>query len=155
MKRRLLPFVVLAALLMPALAWSQSFEQDAELLRADLRAEKVAFITENMALSDADGEKFWPLQRDYQHELSRLDDQRIALIKEYTASLDTMSSKQATDFMGRAFKLQEQRTALLKKYAGTIAKQVSPKIAMRFVHIESALESLINLQIRANLPVAH
>ena len=150
MKRSVL---LLALMIVPALAFAQTFEQDAELLRSDLRAEKVAFLTENMSLSDAEGARFWPIQRDYQHELSKLEDQRIALLKEYVANADTMGAKKATDLMSRAFKLQDQRTALLKKYAGTISKQVSPKIAMRFVHVESALESLINLQIRANLPV--
>jgi hypothetical protein len=155
MKRAIWFTLAAAALIVPITAMAQTFEQDAELLRADLRAEKVAYLTENMALSDAEGTKFWPIQRDYQHELSKLEDQRVALIKEYVASVDTLSGKQATDFMSRAFKLQDQRNALLKKYAGTVAKQVSPKVAMRFVHVESALESLINLQIRANLPVPH
>ncbi|MFI5371597.1 MAG: hypothetical protein ACHQ52_08570 [Candidatus Eisenbacteria bacterium] len=150
MKRLVL---LLALLVVPAVALAQTFDQDLELLRSDLRAEKVAFITENMALNDADGAKFWPIQREYQGELSKLEDQRIALIKQYVASSDTMSAKMATDLMGKAFKLQDQRTTLLKKYADKVSKAVSPKIAMRFVHVESALESLLNLQIRGNLPV--
>jgi hypothetical protein len=155
MKKTWMWLAIAVAWIVPVTAMAQTFEQDAELLRADLRAEKVAFITENMALSDAEGQKFWPIQRDYQHELSKLDDQRVALIKDYVASVDTLNAKQAKDLLARAFKLQDQRTALLKKYAGTVAKQVSPKVAMRFVHVESALESLINLQIRGNLPVVH
>jgi hypothetical protein len=40
-------------------------EQDLDLLRQDLRAKKQQLIGENLPLSDAEAEKFWPLYRRY------------------------------------------------------------------------------------------
>ena len=41
-----------------------------ELLRSDVRAQKVAFITELMEFSEADDKVFWPIYREYDTELS-------------------------------------------------------------------------------------
>src|SRR4029077_10591204 len=54
-----------------------------ELLRSDLRTQKVAIITDIMQFSEADDAKFWPVYREYETELSAVNDDRIALIKEY------------------------------------------------------------------------
>ena len=54
-----------------------------ELLRSDLRSQKVAIITDIMQFSEAEDAKFWPVYREYETELSAVNDDRIALIKEY------------------------------------------------------------------------
>ncbi|HEY6866476.1 MAG TPA: hypothetical protein VI792_04410 [Candidatus Eisenbacteria bacterium] len=146
-------FVVLALVAIPAVASAQSMDKYVEMLRSDLRAEKTAYLTENMALSDSESTRFWPIQRQYQNELAKLEDQRVALIKEYAANFSKMSDKMATDMVNRAFKLQDQRNALLKQYAGKISKALSPRVAMRFVHCEGAIASMVDLKIRSELPV--
>ena len=50
-----------------------------EQLRSDLRAEKVAVLTESMELEEAESEKFWPIYREYELELSKLGDRRLAI----------------------------------------------------------------------------
>ena len=145
--------VLLALVAVPAVASAQSIDKDIEMLRSDLRAQKTAYLTENMALSDSESTKFWPIQRQYQSELAKLEDQRVALIKNYVTNFDKMSDKMATDMINRAFKLQDQRNALLKQYAGKISKAVSPRVAMRFVHAEGAIASMLDLKVRSELPV--
>ena len=51
-----------------------------ELLRSDVKAQKVALITEAMKFSEKDGEKFWHIYREYELELSKVHDSRIKLI---------------------------------------------------------------------------
>src|SRR5437762_1469201 len=54
-----------------------------ELLRSDLRAQKVAIITEVMQFTEAEDTKFWPVYREYEAELAKINDDRMALIKDY------------------------------------------------------------------------
>ena len=58
-----------------------------ELLRSDIRSQRVAIITELMNFSEAEDAKFWPVYREYETELAKVNDDRLALIKEYAAQL--------------------------------------------------------------------
>ena len=55
-----------------------------ELLRSDLRTQKVAVITEMMQFTEAEDAAFWPVYREYELELSRLNDERLAANREPT-----------------------------------------------------------------------
>src|SRR5882762_11746239 len=60
---------------------SQSNPDDfIELLRKDVRSQKKQIIAENMGLSDAEAEKFWPVYDRYAAELSGIYDTKIALL---------------------------------------------------------------------------
>src|ERR1700688_1437092 len=54
-----------------------------ELLRKDVRSQKKQIIAENMDLSDAEAEKFWPIYDQYATELSRTYNTKIALLNDY------------------------------------------------------------------------
>ena len=49
-----------------------------ELLRKDVRSQKKQIIAENMGLSDAEAEKFWPIYDRYAAELSGIYETKIA-----------------------------------------------------------------------------
>jgi hypothetical protein len=124
-----------------------------ELLRSDVRAEKVALLTEAMKLSDADGQIFWPIYREYQKEFAGIEDQRIALLKDYTRSFSVMDDDKAKDIADQWFRLQEDKMKLKKKYFKKVEKAMSTIMAARFVQIEHQLGLLIDLQITAQLPL--
>jgi hypothetical protein len=62
---------------------SQASSDDfVNLLRKDIRSRKKQIIAENMQLSDAEAEKFWPIYDQYAAELSKIYDVKIALLKD-------------------------------------------------------------------------
>jgi hypothetical protein len=148
---RLIPILALA--LTPALAAADDLDKYLELLRSDLRADKTKIHTEALEMSEAEGQKFWPLQREYETELAKLGDQRLALIKDYAANYDSLTTAKAKDLVGRAFKLESSRLSLLKKYTDKIMKETSPRVGARFAQVEAVINSLIDLQIRAETPL--
>src|SRR5512140_1074597 len=54
-----------------------------ELLRADVKAKRVAIITEIMQFDDAEAATFWPIFREYDLALSKIGDERVRLIEDY------------------------------------------------------------------------
>lgn len=66
-----------------------------ELLRKDVRSQKKQIIAENMGLSDAEAEKFWPVYDQYAAELSRIYDTKIALLNDYVENHGSMTGEQA------------------------------------------------------------
>ena len=147
----LLPLFLL--LVVPTLAAADDMEKYIEMMRSDLRSAKTQIHTEALDLTTAQAEKFWPIQREYETELAKLGDQRIQLIKDYVINYDTLTPEMAKKLVDRAFKLESSRLSLLKKYTGKVSKDVSPMVAARFAQIEALVNSLIDLQIRADTPL--
>jgi hypothetical protein len=150
MKKALL---MLCLALIPGIALADNLDKYVELLRSDIRTQKTALITEAVALTDAQAPKFWPIQREYETELAKLQDARMAMIKDYMANYDKMDDAKAKTLMATAFKLSDQRSALLKKYADKVAKAVSPSVAARYAHTEAFIQSLVDVQVQAEVPL--
>ena len=144
---------LLFALVVPTVAVADDMEKYVELMRSDLRTSKTELLTEALKLSDADGKKFWPIQREYETELAKVGDQRIQLLKDYAAAYDSMTATTAKSLMDRAFKLESSRLTVLKKYADKVSKEVSPTVAARFAQVEAIVNSLIDLKLRAETPL--
>jgi hypothetical protein len=124
-----------------------------ELLRSDVRANKILVMTEVMAFTEEEDAKFWPIYREYDVELSALNDRKIAGIKDYAANYEKMTEEKATELAGLALQLEADRVVLKKKYVERIAKALSPKMAGRFLQVENQLLWIIDLQIASSLPV--
>jgi hypothetical protein len=144
-------FVVLALLLVAKTAYAQ--EQYVELLKSDLKTQKVAVITEAMALEEAQSEPFWAIYRDYDYELSSIIDQRIAIIKDYAGSFSTMTDDKASDLAKTSFKIESDRSKLRQKYYKKFEKEISPLVGARWLMIERTINNLMDLQIAAEMPL--
>jgi hypothetical protein len=126
----------------------------AELLRSDIRAQKIAIITEMMEFSDDEAAKFWPIYRDYDADMSKLGDERVALIAEYAKNYDTLTDAAADKLAAKAIDLEGRRRAATAKCYDNVKKALGAKTAMRFLQVEHQLLLLIDLQIASALPIA-
>ena len=137
------------------IATSVAYGQEAyvELLRSDVKADKVAIITEVMQLSDDEGPVFWRTYREYEFEFSKLGDERLALIKDFAAHFESMTDEKARELAEQSFKLEGKRTKLKKKYFKQLAKALSPITAAKFFQLENQLNMLIDLQVASALPL--
>jgi hypothetical protein len=125
----------------------------AELLRSDVRAEKVAILTEVMQFTEAEDKVFWPIHREYEAEMAALGDERVALIAEYAKSYSTMTDPVAQTLATRALDLEAKRHAVKAKYYDRFAKALTPRTSLRFLQVEHQLQLIIDLQISAALPI--
>ncbi len=144
---------IVLLLSVPMVARADDLERYLELLRSDLRAAKTELHTEALKLSTAEGEAFWPIQREYEVELAKVADKRLALIKDYAANYDVLTPEKAKDLTDRAFKVESERLSVLKKYTGKVSKAVSPSVGARFAQVEAMVNSLVDLQIRSETPL--
>jgi hypothetical protein len=124
-----------------------------DLLRSDVRAQSTAIISEMMQLNDADEKAFWPVYRAFEADLIKLNDTRVALIKEYADNYGALTDAVADTLARRALDLEGQRTDLKKKYYDRFRAVVPAKVAARFLQIENQILLLLDLQIAASLPI--
>jgi len=141
-------FVVLVA---GAALYAQ--EANLELVRADLKAQKVALVTLNMGLTDAQSQIFWPIYRKYDAELRTLNDQAIALIKDYAANYEKMTDAKAGELMKGTLSLMDKRLKLLVKVCDDFAKALDPVVAAKFMQCERQITAALDLQIGSQMPL--
>jgi len=124
-----------------------------ELLRADLRTEKVAIITEMMQFSEDEDARFWPIYREYDTQLARINDDRIAAIKDYAAAYDKMTDDIADRLARMALDLEARRNALTAQFYDRFKSALSAKTAARFLQVERQILLILDLQIASSLPI--
>lgn len=125
-----------------------------DLLRSDIRAQKVAIITEVMGFTEAEDAKFWPVYRDYETQLTKLNDERLALIKDYALKYDKLTDADADRIAKGALDLEARRNALKSKYYDQLKAVLPAKTAARALQVENQIMLLLDLQIASSLPVA-
>jgi hypothetical protein len=124
-----------------------------ELLRSDLRAQKIAIITEMMEFTEAEDAKFWPVYREYEAELAKINDDRLKLIREYANSYESITDAIADRLAKGALDLEGRRHQLKTTYYDKFKAVLSPKTAAKFLQVENQLLLLLDLQIAASLPI--
>jgi hypothetical protein len=124
-----------------------------ELLRSDLRGQKVAIITELMEFTESEDAAFWPVFREYEVELTKINDDRVSLIEEYARNYPKMTEPVADKLVMTALDLESRRTATKAKYYSRLKTVLSPRVAARVLQIEHQILLLVDLQIAASLPI--
>jgi hypothetical protein len=124
-----------------------------QLLRSDLRTEKVAIITEVMAFTEEEDAKFWPIYREYETKLANLNDERLKGIKEYADNFDKVTDELADRLVRGALSLEERRNALKLDVYNKLKTALSAKTAARFLQVENQILLLLDLQIASSLPI--
>jgi hypothetical protein len=123
------------------------------LLHSDIQSQKTAVIGQNLSLTEDEAQKFWPLQRSYESDLSKLDDERLNIIREYSKNWDDLSDEAAKGLGKRLLEYHKKRVELAQKYFDRISKELSPTVAAKFFQIEIQLEDLIDVAIGSSIPL--
>ncbi len=79
----------------PAEAPRPISDEDIQLLRKDIRAQRKQLIAINLPLTPSEAEKFWPVYDQYVSELVTNNDKKYALIKQYVQTGGVLTDAQA------------------------------------------------------------
>lgn len=136
------------------LAGSLYSQQDlVEILRADLKAEKVSIITETMDFTEQESTAFWPIFQEYDLELNKLNDQRVAIIKDFAEHFDQMTDVKADELVKKGFNYLKDRTALRQKFYKKFKKILPVMKAAKFMQVDYQLINFIDAQISMEMPL--
>lgn len=128
-------------------------EQNLELIRKDLRSQKKQLVAVNMTLTDAEAQKFWPVYDQYTTELTKINDTKLTLIKEYAQSYGTLTDAQAQSIIERWAAADEATVRLRTKYVGVISKLLPGKKAALFFQVDRRIGVLMDLQAASEIPL--
>ena len=137
----------------PVTAQELNLQEYIKLLRHNVRSEKTQLMGAMMQLDPDEAAKFWPIYRDYDAELTKLNDLRVANIEDYAKSYNEMTDEKADQLIQSAIQYQQQRNELLAKYYGQVRNALGGITGARFLQVEHQLLLIIDLQIASRLPV--
>jgi len=123
-----------------------------EVARAGMRADRTTIITSAMNFSDKDGAAFWPIYRQYEHERSRLDDGRVAVIKEYTQKYPNLTDAEADSMANQMLDCESRLAVLKKKYYKKFNKVLPGVTVAKFFQLDRRVDLLMDMNVEASLP---
>ena len=124
-----------------------------ELLRKDLGKQRVAIVTEVMALSPAEAAGFWPVYNEYDKARTGLGSEAFALVRVFTEARGALTESQAHQLTSKSLELEARRTAVKRAYFEKMSKATSARLAARWLQVENQIEMIMGLQLSASLPL--
>ena len=142
------------------LAAAAAFAQDQpasnmDIMRDKLKADKKLLVAENLGLTEAESQKFWPVYEEYQAELEGLNERLGRTIEAYAVAYNDMSltDEKAKALMEEALTIEADEVELKRKYLAGLNGVIPAMKAVRYMQMESKIRALIRFDLAANIPL--
>jgi len=145
--------LIISLILSCSAAFSQTVDDYIEVARDVLKTEKKAAIAEAMELTDQESGPFWELYNEYNFELSKVQNMRIQVIKDFAENFENMTDAKADELWSNSLSYQQQLVKLKKSYYNKFKKILPAGKAARYFQAENKIEALINAQLALDIPL--
>jgi tRNA nucleotidyltransferase/poly(A) polymerase len=122
-------------------------------MRAELRENAREVVKTYMALPPDQEVKFFAIYGDLDLEMKALNDTRINNITEYSKIYQNVDEKLAEKIMKANYTFVDKRESINKKYSKRISKELSPTVALKFLHLQRFVQSLVDSELYYELPI--
>ena len=106
-----------------------------------------------MDFTEQESTAFWPIFQEYDLELNKLNDQRVAIIKDFAEHFDQMTDVKADELVKKSFNYLKDRTALRQKFYKKFKKILPVMKAAKFMQVDYQLINFIDAQISMEMPL--
>lgn len=128
-------------------------ENEVALTRTRIEADRQAIVAENLGLSDAQAQIFWPLYREYTAKRAEIGDRTARLLVTYAAGMKTMDDAKATTMLDELFAIQQDEVALKKTWAAKLRKVLPGALVARFFQIDNKLDAYMKAIAADEIPL--
>jgi hypothetical protein len=156
MKRILIALAGLAAFgaTVPSIAQTTNAKDDTELLIGQIQTDKRAIVLRTLDLNDAQVSAFTPIYDAYQAEMKVLMERGAAMLDKFAANFGSMTDDAAKEILKEALKLRDDRNATMRKYAKKLERELPAVKVLQWVQVENKLNTLLDMQAAAVIPIA-
>ncbi|HDP74677.1 MAG TPA: hypothetical protein ENN49_02180 [Bacteroidales bacterium] len=95
-----------------------------------LKAEKVAFLTKKLDLTQEEAKRFWPLYDDYWAKKNKILNDRRKLANDFIQNINSITDKEAVDYANRYVESQKREAELIAEYNKLLLQILPPKKVM-------------------------
>ena len=155
-KRLLMALGVLGAIVAagrPGIAQEKPAD-NMQLVLEKIRADKKLLVAENMQLTEAEANGFWPVYGRYQDELFLLRTRTANLIKAYADAYDQMSDETAKKLLDEYMTIEALGVKLRQAYLPKFRKVLPEVKVLRYYQIENKIHDALAYELGAKIPLA-
>jgi hypothetical protein len=146
--------MMMAVLLASVPAVAQVSDTDMlQQLRADIQTDRQALVAANLGLSDAEGEAFWPIYRQYRAEMGAVGDRMQKLITDYAEVWEAPTDDQAGAMVDELMAIRKQDLKVRKSYIKKFRKVLPETKVARFVQLENKIDAIISYGLADAIPL--
>ena len=124
-----------------------------KLDRVTIQTNRLSIIAANIQLSPQQSDVFWPLYHEYRGELLGVNDRLALLIREYAANFQIMTDEKAEALLDELIRIDKDRMKLKESYVKKFKKVLPSKVVMRYFQVENKLDTIINYELAAEIPL--
>jgi hypothetical protein len=148
--KRLTGILIVLVGLLPAILLAQSQE---ELTNDVIKAQKKRIVGANMQLTEEEQKVFWPLYGDYQAELSKIENQQIALITIYAENYQNMTDEKAQELLDQFLAIDNEALEARRAHVKKFLKVLPAKRVARYFQVENKLDAIVNYDLARGIPL--
>ncbi len=130
-----------------------TFERDVQIARTLTEATRQATVAENVNLTEAQANVFWPLYREYRLEVAKQNDRLAQLIRQYADQYTTMTDDVAKKFTQTYLDIDRKRLDLKVQYVKKFEKVLPAALVARAMQIEQKLDAMQQFVIARSVPL--
>jgi len=102
--------------------------------REQIKAQKVAFITDKLDLTVEEAQKFWPVYNEYNAKLEENDKEKRGLVKKYEENKTTLTDNEVTEIYVKLVELEAKEIKLSVEFRKEM-KEIIPVRKMMELHM--------------------
>jgi len=136
-------------------ATQKANQEQIELLRSVLHVDRKEIVAQNMQLSSAEGQAFWPVYHSYRVATNRVKERFQGLVSVYIKlyGSDALTDKNASKILDDLLSFQQELVLVKISYLKRF-KKVLPAIKVaRFYQIDNRLDTFDLLKISQTIPL--
>jgi len=134
-----------------ALAFGQADE--IELTRAVIQTERQAIVAANLGLTNEEGQRFWPLFREYRNDVARIGDRAVKMVKTYAENYENLSEETAEWMLKEFVEIEKAKAANREAWVPRFREVLSPVRLARFFQIENKLDTIVDYDLAGSIPL--
>lgn len=143
------------ALAAPCHAFAQAPAADevkAILAQAKTPADKKAFVASTLALTDTEAKRFWPVYEAFQRKLDA-NNRRYSLAIQEGVMANRISDLHARNLAKELVEIEDAEARARKTLYTATVKALPGRKAIRYLQVESKLQSAYHYEVASTLPL--
>jgi hypothetical protein len=145
------------ALLLVLFAAAPGVCQDSGAVEAALaaaRKQQRFHLSGTLALSAAEGQRFWPACDRYEAAVAKLDARNARLITDLLRGQAAMHPATASAMVEENLRIEAERLELLRSHVEELRKVLAPATLVRYVQLRNRLDLKIRWDLAQQIPLA-
>jgi hypothetical protein len=132
---------------------AQNQSDEIELTRTIIQAERQIILAANMGLTDEEGQRFWPLYRQYRGDLAKNGDRMVTLITTFADNYENLSEGTAEWMIKEFLAIEKVEAEVTARWVPRFREVLSAKKLVLFLQLENKMDAIIDYELAESIPL--